>query len=367
MTGSVPAAMCTPDITVLTSGHDVADARLHRLVAALLRRDLRVEVLGLGEPEQAPDGVSTRTWVRPARIGRIRLALELPLRARGRVIVALDPDSLLGSSVIGRLRGRPVVADVHENYRRLLIDRRWSHGSVGAVARSLAAWAEWVAARRPLTLVADDQLPPHRARHRLVLRNLPDPTLVPPPREPDENPRAVYVGDVRSSRGLFAMLDAIKAAPGWCLDVVGPLAEDDADRLEARLSGDSALTDRVRWHGRLPPAQAWRVASGAWVGMCLLAPTPAFLEALPSKLYEYVFAGIIPVVSDLPRQRQFVAEAGAGYVVRDAEEAAAVLRSLSGNRADVVAARELLLESHQRAVGVEEYDAAASAIQDLLR
>jgi hypothetical protein len=37
-------------VTVLTSGHDVADARLHREVAALRRAGLRVEVLGLAEP-----------------------------------------------------------------------------------------------------------------------------------------------------------------------------------------------------------------------------------------------------------------------------------------------------------------------------
>jgi hypothetical protein len=36
------------DVTILSSGHDVADARLHRHCAALHRAGLRVEVLARG-------------------------------------------------------------------------------------------------------------------------------------------------------------------------------------------------------------------------------------------------------------------------------------------------------------------------------
>ncbi|NUR30435.1 MAG: hypothetical protein HOV83_32045, partial [Catenulispora sp.] len=36
------------DVSIITGGHDVADARLHRLAAALRRAGLAVEVIGLG-------------------------------------------------------------------------------------------------------------------------------------------------------------------------------------------------------------------------------------------------------------------------------------------------------------------------------
>ena len=42
------------DVSLVTSGHDVADARLHRLVAALTDSGLTVEVIGLGDPAAAP-------------------------------------------------------------------------------------------------------------------------------------------------------------------------------------------------------------------------------------------------------------------------------------------------------------------------
>ncbi len=51
------------DVSIVTSGHDVADARLHREVAALVARGLHVEVLGLGDEADGPPGVTVRTCV----------------------------------------------------------------------------------------------------------------------------------------------------------------------------------------------------------------------------------------------------------------------------------------------------------------
>ena len=103
---------------------------------------------------------------------------------------------------------------------------------------------------------------------------------------------------------------------------------------------DRSLYRRAR-HGRLTPRHSWEVASGAWAGLCLLEPTPAFVDAVPSKLYEYLMAGIVPVVTDLPRQRQLVHEASSGMVVADGAGAAAAL---------------VLMEKHPR----ERFRAAAA-------
>ena len=49
-----------PDVSVVSTGHDVADARLHRICAALLRRGLSVEVVGLGTAVGGPRDVTER-------------------------------------------------------------------------------------------------------------------------------------------------------------------------------------------------------------------------------------------------------------------------------------------------------------------
>ena len=356
------------DVSIVTSGHDVADARLHRVSAALLRAGLSVEVLGLGMATDAPEGVTARVRPRPGLAGRALLAAVLPWKARGATLFVLDPDALLGARLATLLRRRPLVADVHEDYAALVMDRRWAGGAVGRIARLLVGVATFVARRCDLTVVADDHVPPLQAGHRLVVRNEPDPRLLPTDVVPGEHPRAVYVGDVRRTRGLAAMLETLEDATKWTLDVVGPVAGADQAWLAQRLASSPDLAARVRWHGRLTPRRSWEVASGAWVGFCLLEPTPAFLDAVPSKLYEYLAAGIVPVVSDLPRQRQLVSEAHSGVVVADPAAAAVALGAIERDpderRRASAAGRAWAVSAGG---GGEGYDRLAVAVREVSR
>ncbi|HEX6918425.1 MAG TPA: glycosyl transferase, partial [Phycicoccus sp.] len=233
-----------PDVSVVTSGHDVADARLHRLVAAFTRRGLTVEVLGLGDPADGPASAAVTTRPRGSVWSRPVTAVRHAVRARGRVLLALDPDALVVATAVARLRRRAVVADVHEDYAALLHDRSWARGVAGALASALVAVAERAARRSDLLLVADEHVLPGGDPRRRVVRNLPDPGMLPEPGHGDDSPRALYVGDVRTSRGLAAMVAALAQAPAWSLDVGGPVAAADRPWLESRLAS-SGLGDRV--------------------------------------------------------------------------------------------------------------------------
>ena len=360
-----------PDVSIVTSGHDVADARLHREVAAFVRAGLSVEVLGLGDPAAGPASAAVSTHPRGGMGRRALDALVRPWQARGRVVVVLDPDPVPSVLAQRLLRRRPVVIDVHEDYAALLRDRSWASGPVGGVARGVAGLVSRAAGRGDLTVVADDHVPPGTARNRLVVRNLPDISFLPAPGPRDPEPRAVYIGDVRASRGLFAMLDAVAAAPAWSLDIVGPVAAADQAELDRRLS-DTSLGSRVRLHGRQPPTQAWEVARGAWAGLLLLFPTPAFIDAVPSKLYEYLACGLAVVASDLPRQAALVTESGAGVVVPAGDSsggaAGEALRAWSDDPAALAHLSEAGVEWTSRRAGEPTpYDVLATRVAALVR
>ncbi len=363
-----------PDVSVLTSGHDVADARLHREVAALRARGLSVEVLGLGEAADGPDGASVRTWRRPGMLGRAALAARQPYLARGRVLLTLDPDSGLAAALaqpLRRARGdRPaLVVDVHEDYAALLADRAWARryaGLPGRLARGVTRAGLAMTRTADLVVVADEHLPPRTARRRLVVRNLPHSAMLPPPGPRDAAPRAIYIGDLRASRGLFAMLAALRHADGWTLDLVGPVAGRDQARLDRELA---TLGGRARLHGRMPPERAWRLAEGAWAGLLLLARTPAFAEAVPSKLYEYLACGLPVVATDLPRSAALVRERDAGAVVACGEDEAVgaataqILRAWSDDPAGLDAMRRRLADESLRVRQARTpYDDLADAV-----
>jgi glycosyltransferase involved in cell wall biosynthesis len=358
-----------PDVTIVSSGHDVADARLHRHCAALRRAGLRVEVIAKGRADDAPADTEFRPTRARGMAGRGVQALLLPGKARGRVIVTLDPDLIPAARLRRTLsHGRRLAVDMHEDYVALLDDRAWAKGPRGAVARVWARTAVSLSRRADLTVVADQHVPPGEAARRLVVRNLPDLSLLPPRGgEPDPRPRAIYVGDVRESRGLFAMLGAIEQAPDWELDVVGPVAPRDRERLSA-WTAESPAAARVRLHGRKPPAEAWRLARGAWVGMSLLHSTPAFESAIPSKIYEYLACGLPVLSSPIKRAAELVEKAGAGVVVADADEAGAALRAWSGEcRAQFELLRRAAADWTDQDLAVQNpHDLLAAAVAELV-
>ena len=356
------------DVTLLSSGHDVADARLHRHCAAMRRAGLRVEVIAKGTAADAPAGTEFRAVRTRGFVGRGIKALTLPGKARGTLLVTLDPD-LIPAARAKRLfsHGRRLAVDLHEDYVALLDDRAWAKGAAGKVAKVWARSAIALSRRADLTVVADQHVPPAAAARRLVVRNLPDMTLLPERGALDGIPRALYVGDVRESRGLFTMLEAIEQAPEWQLDVVGPVAARDRERLDAWLASSPAAA-RVKMHGRMPPAAAWELARGAWVGMSLLHSTPAFESAIPSKIYEYLACGMPVLSSPIKRAAELVEKAGAGAIVADAAEAGAQLRAWSGeSRAEFQLMRKAANEWAERDLGATNpHDLFAQAVAELV-
>lgn len=364
------------DVSVLTTGHDVADARLHRLVATLVGASLSVEVVGLGTVVDGPSGAVVRAKQHVGSLRRAARAMLLPWTTRGRVLLVLDPDlaisALLQRCTGRRFRslgaaGRKVVIDVHEDYAKLLLDRGWARGLRLVVGRLVASVSVRLAKYADLVVVADDHLPPVRSPRRLVLRNLPLPMMLPEEGPLDPSPRALYVGDVRRSRGLREMLALLEGCPSWTLDVVGPVATSDQAWL-ARWRATSSASDRVTFHGRRPPRQAWRLARGAWAGICLLEPTPAFVAALPSKIYEYVSCGLAVVTSPLPRASALVEDSGAGFVVDRLEAAVAVLSHWAEDP-EVVRAHQRAGRSWARMniSATPQYEAFGQAMTDLVR
>jgi glycosyltransferase involved in cell wall biosynthesis len=262
-------------------------------------------------------------------------------RARGKILYAISPEAFMPAyswvqlSRLLMLRKRFFAADLYEDYLQLLHDRAWAKkyaGLLGAIARSDTKWALWAAARASLTTVADVQVPPFDARHRLVVRNLPDASILTQSGERSATPRAIYIGDLRKSRGLHTMLELAEKLPRWEFDFVGPIAPADqayvsdwiarhADHV-GHAERQATARARIMFYGKLPPRDAWKVAKGAWVGLSLLESTPAFVEAVPSKLYEYMSVGLASVSTPLPRCVELINASQAGVIAASATQIA---------------------------------------------
>lgn len=328
--------MARYDVSILAAARDVSNARLQRVMASCLSEGLRVELFSSGNKCDVPAGVTFHIVPKGSRITRVTNAFLLPWRARGKVLFTPDPEGAVAIWASTLIRKRPWVADVREDYRLLIEDRAWAKGLAKILAIALAKLALFASARADVTIVVDEWVRPLVAKKRLVVTNAPDVRFLPGIYAPDSTPRALYVGDVRSSRGLWSMLRTLELAPDWQLDVVGTIASQDMPRVLVWKEQSSAAS-RVRFHGTLKPQASWKFAAGAWVGLSLLENTPAFQRAWPTKIGEYLACGIPVISTDLPRPREVIVSTRAGATVDfdttelTAGQAAGILNSWAEN------------------------------------
>ena len=374
------------DVSIISSGANFADARLHRLTNALLRAGLSVEIFAPGNPADAPHVISEKNTESPHLVihktrgsfangknllSRYHRSRIFCLRASGSILYAISPEAVVPAYFQAKLLRRKIAVDFYEDYLQVLHDRGWAKkflGIPGFLAALDAKAAVWFSKRADLTTVADTQVPPFDARNRLVVRNLPDASLLTDSGRPSDIPRAIYIGDLRTSRGLRTMLEVATLAPNWEFDLVGPVASADQVFVDQWKLQNSDRIRSVRFHGKLTPRDAWKIAEGAWVGLSLLENTPAFVEAVPSKLYEYMAVGLATISSPLPRCVELINASGAGAIATTPKE---VVQQLDLWEKDPLALKEIKKIARQWAEAnldsVTEYNNLATQFHRLLR
>jgi glycosyltransferase involved in cell wall biosynthesis len=103
------------------------------------------------------------------------------------------------------------------------------------------------------------------------------------------------------------------------------------------------------------------------VGLSLLDDTPAFRDAVPSKLYEYAAVGLPSLATPLPRVAELLHESGAGVVVADAAATAATMRDLAAEPERLGALRQRALDwAASLTAGGSPYDDWAAEVARLV-
>lgn len=347
-----------------------------------MRANLRVEIFAAGNPKDAPqitEGSQTlyirkpwlaASWGKGNLLTRYHRSRLFTFRSRGRILYAISPEAVAPAYASARLLRKKFAVDFFEDYLRLLSDRNWAKryfGILGWIAKSDTRSALWFAKRADLTTVADIQLPPFSARNRLVVRNLPDSSMLTPSGPRSELPRAIYIGDLRKSRGLHVMLKVAELSPDWEFDLVGQVAAADQEFVSKWVAA-SGGNNRVRFHGRLAPTESWAIAKGAWVGLSLLESTPAFIEAMPSKLYEYMNIGVASISSPLPRCIDLINLSKSGAIESSPDGVAERLRYWKEHPEELDQIRlQAAMWAGQNLNGEEEYANFAAEMAKLTR
>ena len=126
----------------------------------------------------------------------------------------------------------------------------------------------------------------------------------------------VYLGSLGRERHLEFLVDAFarvrKQVGDARLILIGEGDErEDRPNLE-RYVAESGLSDDVEFTGFMSRTAALEIVGKAAVGASPIRPTPMYDVASPTKILEYMAAGVPAVANDQPDQRDVLAESGGG-------------------------------------------------------
>lgn len=235
---------------------------------------------------------------------------------RGDLYHLHDPELIpLGMAL--RIAGGKVVFDAHEDLPLQISTKSWIPGRLRSIV-SLGARCLLFLAERTINLVVA-ATPSIAAKYSraVVVQNFPlSSELAFEGGDPygSRGPVLAYVGAITKVRGVHQMIEAVglvKSSHDPQLELAGTFSSRSLEDSSQRLKGWS----RVRYHGWASREQVRTILQRARVGLVVLQPAPNYYDSYPTKLFEYLAAGIPVVASDFPLWRKIITSGGFGLVV----------------------------------------------------
>jgi len=347
-------------IVHLTSVHKWNDVRIFVKMCRSLARDgheVHLIAARSGAPEvEFIDGVHVHSvpaprnrWERLLRTSR--RVVHLAAQIETDLYHFHDPELLNLMRAFCRRTGRPVVYDSHEDYRAQILSKAW----LPLGSRHLAAWwfgrIEDRASKRLAGVVAaTPQIARRFADHPrvAVVQNFPlleefDSTACAP--SDLARGRFVYIGEITALRGAREMIEAIALAPEPARLVLGGGWEDE--RLRARLRTVDGWR-RVEDLGYLSRDAVREQLLSATAGLALLHPLPRYVESQPTKLFEYMAAGLPVIAAHFPLWKRIIDDARCGLTV-DPRSPAAIAEAMRWIMEHPAEARQMGIRGRQTA------------------
>jgi glycosyltransferase involved in cell wall biosynthesis len=308
---------------LLTSAHDptITDDRIYKECRSLVQAGYEVCLIAPHSKDDAILGIPVAAVPKPtSRLSRLTRTLPgvyaEALRQRAEIYHFHDPE-LIPVGFLLKLHGKRIIYDVREDFPLDILTRHWIKSWLRTPIAKLIGIAEFVGA-----LVFDGIL----AATPSIAQRFPRPKTATVQNFPivdtrvcstsyqERPPNLVFFGFINALRGVREAVEAMAYLPeslGARFLIAGTFSPPE---LEAEMRKRPSW-NQVEFVGFQSRNGLSDLLARARVGIVTLHPVPAYLEAQPIKLFEYMAAALPVVASNLPRMKEIVEEVGCGLVV----------------------------------------------------
>ena len=358
----------------LTSVHSIRDPRIfHKECQSLARLGNDVALIACHERAEVVDGIRivpidppTSRFDRLVRVGS--QLCRAAARERADVYHFHDPE-LMWVGVLLKLGGSSVIYDVHEDVPKQIMSKPWIPGWARPLVARAAMIAERLAAQIVDGIVAATPSIARKfpADKTVVVQNFPEASFAridaAGPPFTARSDAFVYAGGLMEIQGVREMAEAFALLPAGMTGTVAGTFHTPA--LEMEISAMPGW-QRVRYLRQVPRDEVVRVMGSARCGLVLNHPTINYVEAYPTKMFEYMARGLPVVCSNFPLWVDIVTTADCGIAVdpRSPQAIADAIRLLGD---DPTLARRLG-ENGRRAIAERfNWEAELSKLEALYR
>lgn len=304
----------------MTTVHPPLDVRIfHKECKTLANNGYDVTLIAQNDSDCIVDGVKIRALPRVKdRRRRMmylpRLVFKLALEEDADVYHFHDPE-LIPVGLALKERGKKVIYDVHEDIPRQILNKPYLSRNAAKIISNVFEKFENSSARKFDFVIT----PRENVRERLanmhanvvVVNNYP--VLDEMSDLPDWDERAndaAYIGAISKDRGILEMIEAIEMAD-CTLHLAGVFQEETVRKTAESLPG----WRKVVYYGYADRDLVKKILGRIRIGLATLHPIPNYVDERPTKLFEYMAAGVPVISSDFPLCKEVVEENHCGICV----------------------------------------------------
>ena len=312
---ALPSPNSRTKVCILTSVHQVFDVRIfHKEAKSLAKAGYDVALIAQHGKDEVVDGIKIIAIPKPHnRFSRMLMTgiriLISAFKQKADIYHFHDPE-LIPVGVVLKLLGKKVIYDVHENLPEQIMGKHyipfWMRRPIAILVQFIEQIASTVF---NYIFVATDSIEKNFDRHKsaITIRNFPilnsSKTHTINGDSNTHNHVLIYTGGLTEERGITNVINSLEYID--CDLELILLGE-----FETKVYGDKVRSlkgfNKVRYLGKLDFIEIDKYYNQANIGVVCLQPIGRYKISLPTKLFEYMEAGLPVIASDFPLWKKII-------------------------------------------------------------